>query len=103
VVVAEDAVTVVVEEGAVAAVVEDDVVAAVVPEQAETTTISPTHQVHDLASITKTTAARHSNLFHRHARNGADPTLGPSEAGSHNPEWLAAKAGSRGGDASKYG
>ncbi len=67
-VVAEDAVTVVVGEDIVVAVVEEDVVAAVVPEQAETTMISPTHQAHDLASITKTTTARHSNPFHRPAK-----------------------------------
>ena len=48
-VVEEDAVTVVVGEDVVVADVEEDVVAAVVPEQAETTSISPTHQAHDLA------------------------------------------------------
>jgi hypothetical protein len=59
--------------------VEEDVVAATVPEQAETTSTRPTHQAHDLAYLTKTTAARHSNLFHRHCPKGENPTLGPPE------------------------
>jgi hypothetical protein len=50
--------------------VEEDVVAAVVPEQAETTSTRPTHQAHDLAYLTRITAAIHSNLFHRHSPKG---------------------------------
>ena len=46
--------------------VEEDVVAAVVPEHAETTSTRPTHQAHDLAYLTRITAARHRTLFHRH-------------------------------------
>ena len=57
--------------------VEEDVVAAVVPEQAETTSTRPTHQTQDLAYLTKVTAARHSNLFHRHSQKGENPTLCP--------------------------
>ncbi len=59
----------------VGGVVEEDVVAAVVPEQAETTSTRPTHQAHDLAYLTRITAARHSNLFHRHSPKGENPHL----------------------------
>jgi hypothetical protein len=55
--------------------VEEDVVAAVVPEHAETTSTGPTHQAHDVAYLTRITAARHSNLFHRHSPKGENPHL----------------------------
>ena len=68
--------------------VEEDVVAAVVPEQAETTSTRPTHQAHDLAYLTRITAAIHSNLFHRHSPKGENPTLGPPESAAHNRHYV---------------
>ncbi len=69
--------------------VEEDVVAAVVPEQAETTSTRPTHQTQDFAYLTKITAARHSNLFHRHNPKGENPTLGPPESAAHNQHYVS--------------
>ena len=68
--------------------VEEDVVAAVVPEQAETTSTRPTHQTHDLAYLTRITAARQSNLFHRHSPKGENPTPGPPESAAHNRHYV---------------
>ena len=68
--------------------VEEDVVAAVVPEHAETTSTRPTHQAHDLAYLTRITAAIHSSLFHRHSPKVENPTLGPPESAAHNRHYV---------------